>query len=131
MESTNHLQKEYGTQRPFTVPENYFSDLSSRVMAQIPAEEQKETVVEVKPRRATLRYLRPLAAAAMTIGVVLIGFLAYQEFDGAQGKHSLADSHLAQGAHEAAASSEDDFDQVADYFMIDESDMYAYLASEE
>ena len=131
MESTNHLQKEYGTQRPFTVPENYFSELSSRVMAQIPAEEQKETVVEVKPRRATLRYLRPLAAAAMTIGVVLIGFLAYQEFDGAQGKHSLADSHLAQGAHEAAVSSEDDFDQAADYFMIDESDMYAYLASEE
>ena len=100
-------------------------------MAQIPAEEQKETVVEVKPRRATLRYLRPLAAAAMTIGVVLVGFLAYQEFDGAQGKHSLADSHLAQGAHEASASSEDDFDQAADYFMIDESDMYAYLASEE
>ena len=131
MESTNHLQKEYGTQRPFTVPENYFSELSSRVMAQIPAEEQKEMVVEVKPRRATLRYLRPLAAAAMTIGVVLIGFLAYQEFDGAQGKHSLVDSHLAQGAHEASASSEDDFDQAADYFMIDESDMYAYLASEE
>ena len=131
MESTNHLQKEYGTQRPFTVPENYFSELSSRVMAQIPAEEQKETVVEVKPRRATLRYLRPLAAAAMTIGVVLIGCLAYQEFDGAQGKHSLVDSHLAQGAHEASASSEDDFDQAADYFMIDESDMYAYLASEE
>lgn len=130
MESTNHLQKEYGTQRPFTVPENYFSELSSRVMAQIPTEEQKEAVVEVKPRRATLRYLRPLAAA-MTIGVVLVGFLAYHEFDGAQGKHALAEGHLAQGAHEASASSEDDFDKAADYFMIDESDMYAYLASEE
>lgn len=131
MESTNHLQKEYGTQRPFTVPENYFSELSSRVMAQIPAEEQKEAVVEVKPRRATLRYLRPLAAAAMTIGVVLVGFLAYQEFDSGQGKHDLPGSHLAQGAHETSASSEDDFDKAADYFMIDESDMYAYLASEE
>lgn len=130
MESTNHLQKEYGTQRPFTVPENYFSELSSRVMAQIPTEEQKEAVVEVKPRRATLRYLRPLAAA-MTIGVVLVGFLAYHEFDGGQGKHALPSSHLAQGAHEASASSEDEFDKVADYFMIDESDMYAYLASEE
>ena len=130
MESTNHLQKEYGTQRPFTVPENYFSELSSRVMAQIPTEEQKEAVGEVKPRRATLRYLRPLAAA-MTIGVVLVGFLAYHEFDGGQGKHALAEGHLAQGAHEASASSEDDFDKAADYFMIDESDMYAYLASEE
>lgn len=127
MESTNHLQKEYGTQRPFTVPENYFSELSSRVMAQIPTEEQKETV---KPRRTMVHYLRPLAAAAMTIGVVLVGFLAYHEFDGGQGKQSLASSHLAQGAHEASASSEDDFDQAADYFMIDESDMYAYLASE-
>ena len=131
MESTNHLQKEYGTQRPFTVPENYFSELSSRVMAQIPTEEQEGAVVEVKPRRATLRYLRPLAAAAMTIGIVLVGFLAYHEFDGGQGKHTLPGSHLAQGAHETSASSEDDFDQAADYFMIDESDMYAYLASEE
>ena len=131
MESTNHLQKEYGTQRPFTVPEHYFSELSSRVMAQIPAEEQKEAVVEVKPRRATLHYLRPLVVAAMTIGVVLVGFLAYHEFDGGQGKHALPGSHLAQGAHEVSASSEDDFDQAADYFMIDESDMYAYLASEE
>lgn len=131
MESTNHLQKEYGTQRPFTVPENYFSELSSRVMAQIPTEEQKETVVTVKPRRAKVRYLRPLAAAAMTIGVVLIGFLAYQEFDGGQGNGSLTGNRLAQGTQELSASSSDDFDQLADYFMIDESDMYAYLASEE
>lgn len=131
MESTNHLQKEYGTQRPFTVPENYFSELSSRVIAQIPTEEQKETVVTVKPRRAKVRYLRPLAAAAMTIGVVLIGFLAYQEFDGGQGNGSLEGNRLAQGTQELSASSADDFDQVADYFMIDESDMYAYLASEE
>ena len=131
MESTNHLQKEYGTQRPFTVPENYFSELSSRVMAQIPAEEQKETVVTVKPRRAKVRYLRPLAAAAMTIGVVLIGFLAYHEFDGGQGNGSLEGNRLAQGTQELSASSADDFDQLADYFMIDESDMYAYLASEE
>ena len=131
MESTNHLQKEYGTQRPFTVPENYFSELSSRVMAQIPTEEQKETVVMVKPRRAKVHYLRPLAAAAMTIGVVLIGFLAYHEFDGGQGNGSLEGNRLAQGTQELSASSADDFDQVADYFMIDESDMYAYLASEE
>ena len=131
MESTNHLQKEYGTQRPFTVPENYFSELSSRVIAQIPTEEQKETVVTVKPRRAKVRYLRPLAAAAMTIGVVLIGFLAYQEFDGGPGNGSLEGNRLAQGTQELSASSADDFDQVADYFMIDESDMYAYLASEE
>ena len=98
MESTNHLQKEYGTQRPFTVPENYFSELSSRVMAQIPAEEQKETVVEVKPRRATLRYLRPLAAAAMTIGVVLVGFLAYHEFDGGQGETCFGRKSVGAGS---------------------------------
>ena len=81
--------------------------------------------MEVKPRRATLRYRRPLAAAAMTIGVC--GRLpCLSQFDGGQGKHALAGSHLAQGAHEASASSEDDFDKAADYFMIDESDMYAY-----
>ena len=75
MDSENLLQSEYGNKRPFTVPENYFSELSSRVMAQMPAEEQGHEALTQKPQRALMRRLRPLAVAAMTIGVVLIGFL--------------------------------------------------------
>ena len=130
MESTNHLQKEYGNKRPFSVPEDYFSGLSSRVMAQIPAEEQEEKSVAANPRRTLVRYLRPLSAAAATVGVVAVGFLAYHEFGDKQAKSPMAESRTVQRSQEVSAASEDDFDQAADYFMIDESDMYAYLESE-
>ena len=110
----NHLQKKYGTQRPFTVPENYFSELSSRVMAQIPAEEQNEKIVTMKPYHASLRYLRPLVAAAMT----------------SKGKDVDVRDGVAEHSRSQSTSSGDDFDRAADYFMIDEGDMYASLASE-
>ena len=130
MESTNHLQKEYGTQRPFTVPENYFSELSSRVMDQIPTEEQKGKVVTLKSRHAMMRYLRPLVAAAMTIGIVLIGFLTLHDFDASKGSETPVHNGMAGQTKYQVASSGDDFDRTADYFMIDEGDMYASLASE-
>ena len=130
MESMNHLQKKYGTQRPFTVPENYFSELSSRVMAQIPAEEQNEKIVTMKPHHASLRYLRPLVAAAMTIGIVLIAFLTFHNFDASKGKDVDVRNGVAEYSRSQSTSSGDDFDRAADYFMIDEGDMYASLASE-
>ena len=130
MESMNHLQKEYGTQRPFTVPENYFSELSSRVMAQIPAEEQNEKIVTMQPHHASLRYLRPLVAAAMTIGIVLIAFLTFHNFDASKGKDVDVRNGVAEHSRSQSTSSGDDFDRAADYFMIDEGDMYASLASE-
>ena len=53
MESTNHLQTQYGNKRPFTVPDGYFSDLSTRVMEQLSAVEQKETTHPTTVRRTT------------------------------------------------------------------------------
>lgn len=130
MDSENLLQSEYGNKRPFTVPENYFSELSSRVMAQMPAEEQGHEALTPKPRRALMRRLRPLAVAAMTIGVVLIGFLAYNLFSSRQGNGAaLADIDVEQIA-DMVSISDDDFEQAADYFMVDEDDMYAYMAGD-
>lgn len=80
MESEHQLQSVYGSKRPFSVPDDYFSRLPSRIMAQLPAEERKEKSAAEKPYRVLVRRLRPLAAAAMTVGVVLTGFLAYSMF---------------------------------------------------
>ena len=45
MEVEHHLHSTYGNKRPFTVPDNYFSDLSSQIMANIPVEEPVKTSV--------------------------------------------------------------------------------------
>ena len=131
MESTNHLQTQYGNKRPFTVPDGYFSDLSTRVMEQLPAVEQKETTHPTTVQRTTFRYLRPLAAAAVTVGIVLVGFLSYHAFEGQQDESALAGHNGAKASTALSATSEDGFDQAADYFMIDESDMYAYMENDQ
>lgn len=127
MESTNHLQTQYGNKRPFTVPDGYFSDLSTRVMEQLSAVEQKETTHPTTVQRVAFRYLRPLAAAAVTVGIVLVGFLSYHAFEGQHDESALAGHNGTKASTALSANSEDGFDQAADYFMIDESDMYAYI----
>lgn len=133
MKSTNDLEEEYGRQRPFSVPEGYFSELSSRVMSSRVMSELS-AAAEQEDRSALKRgfrsYLRPMAAAAVTVGIVIVGFLAYHSLEGVQGVRSLLGGRGVQDSYVLSESSGDAFDQAADYFMIDESDMYASLASE-
>ena len=125
MESEHQLQSVYGSKRPFSVPDDYFSRLPSRIMAQLPAEERKEKSAAEKPYRVLVRRLRPLAAAAMTVGVVLTGFLAYSMEDSMTGTFSRSGT-----GKEQTVTSQDGFDEAADYLMMDEDDMYAYMADD-
>ena len=128
MKATNNLEEEYGRQRPFSVPEGYFSGLSSRVMSELSAVAEQKDGSALK--RGLRSYLRPMAAAAVTVGIVVVGFLAYHSLEGVQGVRSLLGGRGVQNSFVLSESSGDAFDQAADYFMIDESDMYASLASE-
>lgn len=130
MKSTNDLEEEYGRQRPFSVPEGYFSELSSRVMSELSAVAEQEREDRSALKRGFRSYLRPMAAAAVMVGIVVVGFLAYHSLEGVQGVRSLLGGRGVQDSYVLSESSGDAFDQAADYFMIDESDMYASLASE-
>lgn len=130
MKATNDLEEEYGRQRPFSVPEGYFSGLSSRVMSELSAAAEQEREDRSTLKRGFRSYLRPMAAAAVTVGIVVVGFLAYHSLEGVQGVRSLLGGRGVQDRYVLSESSGDAFDQAADYFMIDESDMYASLASE-
>lgn len=129
MKATNNLEEEYGRQRPFSVPEGYFSGLSSRVMSELSAVAEQEREDRSTFKRGLRSYLRPMAAA-VTVGIVVVGFLAYHSLEGVQGVRSLLGGRGVQDRYVLSESSGDAFDQAADYFMIDESDMYASLASE-
>lgn len=126
MESEHQLQSVYGSKRPFSVPDDYFFRLPSRIMAQLP----KEKSAAEKPYRVLVRRLRPLAAAAMTVGVVLTGFLAYSMFlSPKEGSMTGTFSRSGTGK-EQTVTSQDGFDEAADYLMMDEDDMYAYMADD-
>jgi len=133
MEVEHQLHSTYGNKRPFTVPDNYFSDLSSQIMANIPVEEPVKTpdnTIETKKSHFVLiRRVRPLAIAAAMIGIVMIAFWSFADYTSNQ--KSAADASQ-KGVEESLskATSSDSFDEAADYMMMDEDDMYAYVTDQ-
>ena len=66
-------------------------------MEQLPAVEQKDTTHPTTVQHIAFRYLRPLAAAAVTVGIVLVGFLSYHAFEGQQDESALAGHNGGEG----------------------------------
>lgn len=133
MEVEHHLHSTYGNKRPFTVPDHYFSDLSSQIMAKIPVEEPVKTpdntVKTKKSHFVLIRRVRPLAIAAAMIGIVMIAFWSFADYTSNQKSAADAPEKGVGGALSKATSS-DSFDEAADYIMMDEDDMYAYVADQ-
>lgn len=133
MELEHQLHSTYGNKRPFTVPDHYFSDLSSQIMANIPVEEpvktSDNTVKTKKSHFVLIRRVRPLAIAAAMIGIVMIAFWSFADYTSNQ--KSAADASQ-KGVEESLskATSSDSFDEAADYIMMDEDDMYAYVTDQ-
>lgn len=133
MEVEHQLYSTYGNKRPFTVPDNYFSDLSSQIMAKIPVEEPvntpENTVKTKKSHFVLIRRVRPLAIAAAMIGVIMIAFWSFADYTSNQ-KRAADISEKVVGETLSKATSSDSFDEAADYMMMDEDDMYAYVADQ-
>ncbi|MBF1415971.1 MAG: hypothetical protein HXN33_10385 [Prevotella histicola] len=133
MEVEHQLHSTYGNKRPFTVPDHYFSDLSSQIMANIPVEEpvktSDNTVKTKKSHFVLIRRVRPLAIAAAMIGIVMIAFWSFADYTSNQKSAADAPEKGVGGALSKATSS-DSFDEAADYIMMDEDDMYAYVADQ-
>ena len=133
MELEHQLHSTYGNKRPFTVPDHYFSDLSSQIMANIPVEEPVKTSVNtVKTKKShfvLIRRVRPLAIAAAMIGVIMIAFWSFADYTSNQ-KRAADIPEKGVGETLSKAISYDSFDEAADYMMMDEDDMYAYVADQ-
>lgn len=113
--------------RPFTVPEGYFESLTDRVMSNIPANEVRMFTKEEPERR--FRWQRYAAAAAVVAAIFGAGLYF--------GHHTVAEPQTAATVAVAEHSNDNsgaaygsDFDNVADYIMCDDYELYAYLNNE-
>lgn len=127
METDSELRAQYGTRRPFAVPEGYFDTLGQRVAHRIEAEAAQGYTVKAV-RKSLWQRLSPLLAAASIAGVVaLVGLAAYQS-----GNTPTANTAVAKaGNAETSGEYTDELDRMADYTMIDKDDVYAYISSEQ
>ena len=105
IEEEKHLRETVGTRNAFRVPEGYFEQFTAQVMEQLPEQQKARTTM-----------LRPwLYAAACTVVAVLMGVTYYWH-------QNTADDMMADSNY---------YEEVADYAMIDNIDIYACLADNE
>lgn len=128
------LKSRYGTQSSFRVPEGYFDELASRVMASVlesqPAlDMQSESASQGARfvpmwRRAVVRKVAVIAGVVLLLGGASIGI-------GTSLSSRQAGKSVASGGWASVMHSEDSsFDEAADYAMLDNQDIYASLLSE-
>lgn len=118
-----YLKSRIGKQNPFRVPEGYFDSFVERMMENLP-EQKARTVVMPKPRRSKM--LRAVLYAAACLCVAVLGTVIYWQKLSVQ---SVESSTTPVAAH-TSSSSDAYVDAVADYAMMDNTDIYAYLSEE-
>lgn len=117
-------QPDYNHDIPFTVPDGYFDTIAQRVMERIPANEVR-MIPEVEQKKATTRRLLwarygVAAAAIAAVFTMSMHFMSNNE------KQTASVATVTKTSY----SSDDNVDALADYIMVDDQDLYAYLSSE-
>lgn len=114
------IEKNCGKTRPFTVPDNYFAGLHDKIMDVVNA----DNTVVMKANRGRRRTLIAAIAAGVAVLLVCAGIALSEVFV------QNGDSYTATSLKTDAVSSNSSFEQMADYMMLDNDDVYSYLAYE-
>ena len=126
MMEEKYLIEKVGKENPFKVPEGYFDTLSSQIMAKVEAEGVAPRDIKAgKEKRAKVVWLRPVLYAAASVCALFISVVAYQ---------SHSDKGVTAPTQTVVANNQmlmdDYFEEAADYVMLDNQDIYAYLSSD-
>lgn len=128
MDIESNLHSEFGNKRPFTVPEDYFENLSDRIIAQFPAEDSDVNVSNAK-KVGIFSRLKPVLVAASVVGLVFVAYLSYNSFLAKENnEEKQVATKFVEKSTQRDTVSTDAVDEAVDYMMIDEDDMYAYMS---
>lgn len=127
MNNDEYIRKFAGKDNPFKVPEGYFDNLALRVMSNLPAEDVSVRKEEVKRARRLTFPIKLLAAACVCAAIFGVAvYIANLSSD--EGLHHAQSGTKAKVSR--MVSSDVYLDEVVDYTMMDNTDIYTYLASE-
>ena len=122
-----YIREKMGTRNPFTVPDGYFEQLSQQIIDRLPADVGAGPVpARTGHKSAVVRYLRPLlyAAAACAVLAVAVGTF-YRNAPTADAEQLVAHQQ------EAVTTYSDTYmEDMADYAMLDNEDIYASLLAD-
>ena len=121
MEEEKYIEERVGKRNPFLVPDGYFEHLADQVMASLPEQpEQQTSKQQPKAKRISIRSLYYYAAAAVCALVVSVA--VWQAFPGS------SQQAVVQAPVAYQEPSDADFEEAADYIMLDNNEIYSLLA---
>ena len=123
-----YLRQHLDTQNHFRVPDGYFDNFATQLMAKLPeARQQEQPLRAVKSRTAkpslVVSLLRPVLFAAACLFVGVLSITIYLN-------HGTDETDPALAAAQEGVMNDAYFEEAASYAMLDNSDIYAYLANE-
>ena len=105
-----YIKSRMGDKNPFRVPDGYFDNLVADVMTSLPEQPKRSMMVRMRP------WLYAAACLLVAVFTVTVYFLAPETY--------------SQDAVATATEFSDTYvEEVADYVMADNNDIYACLAS--
>lgn len=116
MDEEKYIRKRMGDKQPFRVPDHYFDDFASHVMSQLPEREAHLGMDKTNARRRVVA-LRTWICSAACLAVILLSTAFFFHREETAQREAHATENVADGFVDAAA----------DYAMIDNTDIYAYL----
>jgi hypothetical protein len=121
-----YLNEHLGKRNPFKVPEGYFDSLVSEVMEKLPDAQQTEITEPLRTKAVEVTLfarIKPLLYVAACLLVAVFSFMVYfSDTDDAAGQYQMSAS--------AGVSSDTYLDEMTDYAMVDNYDIYACLTNE-
>lgn len=120
-----YLEEHFGKGQSFKVPEHYFEDFSSRLMARLP-EQAATPVIPIREHRSVQRRGQLMAVAAAFAGLIVGGTAVW--FSSDETSQSVARTAPVENVPTESAYG-GSFDELADYAMLDNEDIYAYVSN--
>ena len=118
-----YLRKVMGSENHFRVPDGYFDSLPGQIMAMLPEKEAQQPQSK-ETKRARIVSMRPWLYAAAS-AVIAVGFFALWK------SNFTGNTAQPQPQQVATVATNDNYlDEVADYAMFDNQDIYACLTSD-
>lgn len=117
MEEEKYLEELVGKRNPFVVPDGYFEQLTDQVMQSLP---------DRHPRAKTV-WMRPVFYAAASVCALFVCATVWLAWPSSSQQEQKT---VAEAVQFVQKQQPDDafFDAAADYMMLDNQDIYAYLS---
>ena len=114
-----YIQEKIGKRNPFRVPEGYFESLTDQIMQSLPDQPK---------RRKKSLFMRPVFYAAASVCALLVAGAAWMWHPSAEAVATDAVQAQVVDQSQQQETGENYMDEAADYMMLDNHEIYAYLA---